>query len=162
MVPAIVGARSVGPGDGAATADTLVVGPDGHYGERARSALAELGSVACALARPDDALDVAWLVEQARPNVVVLDATGCEAAVARVIATLSEKEPRLGVVVVCEHLTVAARELQALPKWGWTRELRSAVQRAQIDGSPLVRPSALWTADRRDLRGVARRSAARR
>lgn len=156
MVPAIVGAKSIGPGEHKAVADTLVIAPDGHFCERARTVLAELGSVAFALAAPSDPRDVRWLVGQVRASVVVLDATGCEPAVARVIVALSESSPRLGVVVVCENLTDAARELDALPKWGWKRDLRSAVQSAQIDGSPLARRSVPWSADRRDLRGVGR------
>ena len=139
-----------------------MVTSDARYGERAQRVLGELGTVTLALAAPADPDDVSWLVEQARAGVLVLDATGCEATVGRIVTALSESAPRLGIVVVCEHLTDAAHELRALPKWGWTRELASAVQRAEIDGSPLARPSALWSADRRDLRGVGRGLPARR
>ena len=133
----------------------LVIAADERYGERAKAVLGEVASVHVALARPLDPSDVWWLAREQHADVVVLDATGCEAAIARVVEELSTRAPRLGVVVVCEHLTDAARELHALPKWGWTRELRAAVQRAQIDGSPLLRPAAPWRATRRDLRGVS-------
>ena len=71
-------------------------------------------------------------------DVVVLDATGCETAAGKVIATLAEKAPRTGVVVVCHHCTEAARELRALPKWGWTQDLRAGVELAYRDGNPLA------------------------
>jgi hypothetical protein len=134
---------------------TLVVANDAQYHARAKTVLGELGDVMFASAAPTDPEDVTWLVRQERADAVVLDATGCEAAVARVVAALSTAAPRLGVVVVCEHLTDAARELDALPKWGWTRELRAAVQRAQVDGSPLLRHESLSRAGRRELRGGA-------
>jgi hypothetical protein len=111
--------------------------------------------VTFASAAPTDPDDVTWLVRQERADVIVLDATGCEGAVARIIVALSTAAPRLGVVVVCEHLTEAARALAALPKWGWTRDLRGAVQRAQVDGSPLVRRESLSPTARRDVRGDA-------
>ncbi|MEA2220012.1 MAG: hypothetical protein QOJ35_2638 [Solirubrobacteraceae bacterium] len=140
----------------------LAIGADARYRDRVEEVVGELGSVAFAHAAPSDPHDVWSLVEQVRANVVVLDATGCEAAVARVVGALSSLAPRLGVVVVCEHLTEAACELQALPKWGWRRELRAAVQRAQVDGSPLARRGGLSHGARRDLRGVAPASLGRR
>ena len=123
-----------------ATTRTLVVGGDVGYRERALTVLGEIGSVTFALTPPTDPQDVSCLVRQARADVVVLDATGCESAVADVVAALAQAAPLLGVVVICEHLTEPARRLQALPKWGWTRQLRDAVQRAHIHGSPLARP----------------------
>jgi hypothetical protein len=42
----------------------------------------------------------------------------------------------VGVVVVCERPTAAARQLGALPKWGWTEDLRSAVESASVRGRP--------------------------
>lgn len=138
----------------AAPIGTLVVGGDIAYRERAVGVLGELGSVTFSLALPTDPEDVAWLVRQARADVVVLDATGCEAAVAKVVAALSQHAPRLGVVVVCEHLTQAARDLHALPKWGWKRELRTAVQRAGVEGNPLVHGRTALLAARRDLRNA--------
>jgi hypothetical protein len=141
----------------------LVVGMDGRYRERAHAVIGEFGSVSFAVTEPTDPEAVAMLARHEHADVVVLDATGCEAAVADVLAALASAAPRLGVVVVCEHLTDAARTLDALPKWGWRRELRIAVERARVQGSPLlVAPSAALRAERRDLRGVAPRSRARR
>jgi chemotaxis response regulator CheB len=148
--------------DGAATVRVLVVGTDARYRERARTVIGELGSVAFAVAAPTDPGDVCALIQRERADVVVLDATGCEAAVGRVLAALTAKLPRLGVVIVCEHLTDAARELNALPKWGWRNDLRAAVQLAHLDVSALARSSERWRSGRRDLRGVARPSASRR
>jgi len=149
--------------DHASALQVLVVGTDEHYRERAQVVLGELGSVAFAAVQPADQELVAELALHEQADVVVLDATACEAAAARVVATLATAAPRLGVVVVCEHLTHAARDLGALPKWGWMRDLRVAVQHAQIDGSPLVqRPTDRLLAGRRDLRDVAPGSTARR
>jgi tRNA A58 N-methylase Trm61 len=143
--------------------EVLVVGTDEHYRERARSVLGELGNVTFAAVQPADQELVAELALHEQADVVVLDATACEAAAERVVEALATAAPRLGVVVVCEHLTHAARDLGALPKWGWTRDLRVAVQHAQIDGSPLARrPTDRLLAGRRDLRGAAPGSIARR
>jgi hypothetical protein len=152
MEPGGTSSQSIPSTQVAAAARTLVVANDAHYHARAKTVLGELGDVTFASAAPTDPEDVTWLVCQERADVVVLDATGCEGAVARIIAALSTAAPRLGVVVVCEHLTDAARELDALPKWGWTRELRAAVQRAQVDGNPLLRRVSLSLTGRRDLR----------
>jgi CheY-like chemotaxis protein len=155
--------QSMAVGDRTSAAQVLVVGTDAHYRERAHAVLGELGSVTFAAVQPADPGTVTELASHEQADVVVLDATGCEAATASVVAALATAAPRLGVVVVCEHLTDAARDLGALPKWGWTRDLRVAVQHAQIDGSPLARrPTDRLLAGRRDLRGVAPRSIARR
>lgn len=132
---------------------TLVVAGDAPYRDRAQGVLGELGPMTFALALPTDPEDVAWLVRTSDAEVVVLDATGCEALVASVVETLAQRAPATGVVVVCEHLTQAARDLRALPKWGWRSELRAAVQRARLDGNPLVRRSKPLTGMRRELRG---------
>lgn len=149
---------------GAATVRVLVIGTDARYRERAQTVIGALGSVAFAVAEPSDPDDVAVLAHRERADVVVLDATGCEAAVARVVATLTAKVPRLGIVVVCEHLTDAARLLNALPKWGWRSELSAAVQHAHIDGSALSLSQSRerWRAGRRDLRGVTPAAGSRR
>jgi hypothetical protein len=140
----------------------LVVGTDLRYGERAHRVIDELGSVTFAVAEPTDPDAVGGLAQHEHADVVVLDATGCEASVAGVVAALALAAPALGIVVVCEHLTDPARELGALPKWGWTRELRDAVQHAHIGGSPLA-PARIPLRDaRRDLRGAAPGSIARR
>lgn len=149
---------------GGETVRVVVIGADARYRERAQTVIGPLGSVAFAVARPDDPGDVAVLAQRERADVVVLDATDCEAAVARVVAALAATSPRLGVVVVCEHLTDGARELGALPKWGWRSELSAAVQHAQIDGSAhsLARSRERWRAGRRDLRGVTPAAGSRR
>jgi len=143
-------------GDRASALRVLVVGVDEHYRERANAVIGELGGVTFADTRPTDPETVVALAGHEQADVVVLDATDCETAVACVVTALAVAAPRLGVVVVCEHLTDAARDLGALPKWGWTRDLRVAVQQAELDGSPLApRPAALPRPDaRRDLRGV--------
>jgi hypothetical protein len=133
----------------------VVVGADAGYRKRARTVVGELGSVAFGLGAPIATDDVLSLVRHERADVVVLDATDCEAGVAGVIVALAADAPRVGVVVVCEHLTTAARELRALPKWGWTRELSGAVQRAAVEGSPLVRPKRLLRGQRRERREAA-------
>lgn len=133
----------------------LVVGADADYRERAVSVLGELGRVAFALVAPTEPKDVWGLVEHEHADVVVLDATDCEAQAAKAITALWGFAPRLGVVVVCEHLTDAARDLNALPKWGWTRDLRAAVLFAHAEGNPLARRRALPGAGRRELRGLA-------
>jgi len=133
----------------------VVVAADAAYRARAETVLGELDGLVFALAAPTDPDEVWSLARREQAGVVVLDATGCESAVAGVIATLARVAPQLGVVVVCEHQTVASRELHALPKWGWTRELRDAVRRARRDGSPLVRPRALPRAGRREPLGPA-------
>jgi NAD(P)-dependent dehydrogenase (short-subunit alcohol dehydrogenase family) len=141
----------------------LVVSTDTHYHERVHAVIGELGSVSLAITQPTDAEAIDALATHEGARVVVLDATGCEATVAAVVAGLARSAPRLGVVVVCEHLTGAARTIEALPKWGWMRELRAAVERAQIDGSPLITPpAALLRGARRDLRGVGPGAIARR
>jgi hypothetical protein len=154
--------QSMAATDGADAIRVLVVGTDARYRERARTVVGALGSVAFAVAEPRDPNDMHALVQRERADVVVLDATGCEAAVARVVAALSSKVPRLGIVVVCEHLTEGARELNALPKWGWRSELSAAVQHAQIDGNALSVRSERWRGARRDLRGVAPTANSRR
>jgi hypothetical protein len=154
--------QTMAAANGVSAVRVLVIGTDARYRERAQTVIGELGSVVFAVAEPCDPDDVAVLAQRERADVLVLDATGCEAAVAHVVTTLAAKAPRLGVVVVCEHLTDAARALNALPKWGWRSELSAAVQHANIDGSPLARSRERWSSGRRDLRGVAPTPAARR
>jgi hypothetical protein len=137
------------------TLRALVVGDDAGYRRRAEQVIGEVGSVSFAVMPPTDPVDVVDLAERERAAVLVLDATGCEAQVTAVVRALAERVPQIGVVVVCEHLTEPARELRALPKWGWMRDLREAVQRAAIDGNPLGRPRALAANGRRDLRAIS-------
>jgi len=150
------------PDAAAAPIRALVVTADARFQQRAEGVIGAVGAVSLALMSPAGVDDVTWLVREARADVVVLDATDCEADVAGVLAALAVSTPRLGVVVVCEHLTTAARALGALPKWGWMRDLRVAVQQAHLDGSPLTLSRERLHAARRDLRGVGPGSAARR
>jgi hypothetical protein len=159
---ASVSRESMGPAEAQPALRVLVVGADARYRDRAQTVIGEVAGVSFARVAPTGPDDVWWLVKRERAEVVVLDATDCEAAVTDVIARLAAVAPKLGVVVVCEHLTNAARELHALPKWGWTSELRGAVLRAQRDGSPLTRVRVPRKSDRRDLRGVARAPVSRR
>ena len=99
--------------------------------------LGPAGPVALADAAPREPAAIARLVEEQRADVVVIDATGCEAAARAVIATLAQTAPRAGVVVVCQHGTDAARALGALPKWGWTKDLRASAESARREGNPL-------------------------
>jgi DNA-binding NarL/FixJ family response regulator len=127
---------------------TLVITPDLAYRERAWLVLSELGPVAFTLAELTDSEDIAGLLHEHPADVVLLDATGCETAAHEVIAALAETAPRTGIVVVCHHCTDPARELRALPKWGWTQDLRAAVEHAYREGNPL-RPAALGALRRR-------------
>jgi hypothetical protein len=154
--------QSAVPAARPALINALVVSADARFHQRAEGVIGEIGAVSSALTSPADATDVAWLVKKARADVVVLDASDCEASVAGVIAALAASTPRLGVVVVCEHLTSAAQGLGALPKWGWMRDLRVAVQHAHIDGSPLTPARDRLHTARRDLRGVGPGSVPRR
>lgn len=127
---------------------TLVVSPDLAYHERAMTVLGELGRVVCAVTGLSEPGDVVHLVVQERADVVLLDATGCESAARKVIAALADAAPRAGVVAVCHHCTEAARELDALPKWGWTQDLRAGIELAYREGNPLS-PLALRSLRRR-------------
>lgn len=115
----------------------MVISPDIAYRERAWTVLCELGSVSFALTALTEPDDIAGLLQDEPADVVLLDATGCETAAREVIARLAEASPRTGVVVVCHHCTEAARRLRALPKWGWTQDLRAAVELAYCEGNPL-------------------------
>jgi CheY-like chemotaxis protein len=126
---------------------TLVLGDDLAYRERALAVIGELGPVSFAsLAGCDDLADVLALVAHERPDVVVLDASAGEEAAVRVIGGLAGAAAPVGVVVVCEQSTAAARRLGARPKWGWTQDLRSAVEGAYAHGHPRL-PELLPTSD---------------
>lgn len=118
---------------------SLILGSDLPYRAHLIAVIGDLGPVAfatVALGERDDVADVLALVLHEHPDVVLLDATGCEAGVTHLVAALADASASLGVVVVCEHSTAAARRLGALPKWGWTQDLRSAVERAAVDRHP--------------------------
>ena len=127
---------------------TLVISPDLAYRDRAWTVLSELGPVAYAVTSLDEPEDIVSLLAQEPADVVLLDATGCEAAAGNVVAALAVSAPRTGVVVVCHHCTAAARALQALPKWGWTQDLRAGVELAYREGNPLC-PATLSALRRR-------------
>jgi len=127
---------------------TLVISCDLAYHRRAMMVLTELGPISFAAASLSDPDDVVSLLRIEGADVAVLDATDCEAAARRVIEALAPAAPRTGIVVVCHHCTDAARDLQALPKWGWTQDLRAAVELAYHDGNPLC-PGALSSSRRR-------------
>lgn len=110
----------------------LVAGGDVAFHERAHEVLAELGPVAFAATAPAGGDELLAAVYAQRPDVVVLDATDCETATGRLIAALAERAAHVGVVVVCEQATAAARRLGALPKWGWTQDLLRAVELASV------------------------------
>jgi DNA-binding NarL/FixJ family response regulator len=115
---------------------SLVLASDAAYCDRVLRVVGDLGPVLLAITaegqcgEPDDVLA---LVRRENPDVVVLDATGREAGVKHIATAIADTLPRVGVVIVCEHSTAAARQLGALPKWGWTQDLRDAVERAYAD-----------------------------
>jgi len=135
---------------------TLVVSGDLDYKDRALTVISELGPAAFAvgsLSAPEDVLNLA---AAERADVVVLDASGCEHDAAAVLSKLAERLPRVGIVVVCQHCSAAAVELDALPKWGWTQDLRAGIERAYREGNPLC-PGLLASVRRngpRERRGV--------
>jgi len=116
---------------------TLVVSRDLDYMDRALTVISELGPTAFAIGGLSDPTDVVKLLAAERADVVVLDATGCHDDAGAIISKLADALPRVGVVVVCQHCSDAARQLGALPKWGWTQDLRAGVERAYGDGNPL-------------------------
>jgi hypothetical protein len=124
----------------------LVAGGDDAFRERALDVFGELGPVAFTATAPAGREELLAAVRAERPDVVVLDATGREAAARRMIVALAESATPVGVVVVCEQATAAARRLGALPKWGWTQDLRRAVERASVgEGRPV--PEGFAAAD---------------
>ena len=125
----------------------LVAGSDVAFRERALGVLAELGTVGVTNAGPGELDALLAIVRDERPDVVLLDASGHEAEAGRFILTIAETSAPVGVVVVCEQATPGARRLAALPKWGWTQDLRSAVELASVGERPHV-PDGLAAAAR--------------
>jgi len=87
---------------------------------------------------------------------VLVDASEREHDAARAIRALARAAAGVGIVIVCEQSTSAAHRLGALPKWGWTEDLRSAVERASVeacpqlpvdDGAGTAGPLAGWSDD---------------
>ena len=116
---------------------TLVIARDLAFRQRAMTVLAELGVVSFAIASLDAREQVLALVEHERPDVVVLDATGCSAAIHALVYLLFEHAPRTGVVVVSSNGNDHRLGLPAVPKWGWACDLSHAVQEAYHHGNPL-------------------------
>jgi len=135
--PGFAGSQSLAPVIRLRPIRTLVVSLDGAYRARARTVLSALGPVAFAAPSLAEPAEVARRLLEERADVVVLDATGCEPEARAVIGRLAEVAPRTGVVVFCQHCTERARELGALPKWGWTQDLRAGVELAYREGNPL-------------------------
>jgi hypothetical protein len=116
---------------------SLVLSDEDSFRAHVLGVIADLGPVSfarIAISDTGDPADVVALVLHERPDVVLLDATGRESGARRALRALAESPVRAGVVVVCEHSTPAARQLGALPKWGWTQDLRGAVEQAFLDG----------------------------
>jgi DNA-binding NarL/FixJ family response regulator len=121
---------------------SLVLASDAAYCERVLAVVGDLGPVLLAMTAVHgcgDGADALALVRHENPDVVVLDATGCEEGVEHLLPVLADELPRVGVVVVCEHSTAAAQRLGALPKWGWTQDLHRAVERAYDDRGHRIR-----------------------
>lgn len=133
--------READPGAGATVIRlhemrTLVIARDLAFRQRALTVLADLGSVAFAVAPIEPAAEIVDLITRERADVVVLDATGCAPAVARVVHELCEVAPRIGVVLVGSRDDRSHR-LHTIDKWGWAEELTRAVQQAYHRGNPL-------------------------
>ncbi len=116
---------------------TLVIARDLAFRQRAMTVLGDLGLVSFAIAAIDDRANVLALIGQERPDVVVLDVTGCERSVAGAVYELYELAPRVGVVIVSADGDDGRLGLRALPKWGWAADLSRAVQQAYDHGNPL-------------------------
>src|SRR5688500_15025358 len=115
---------------------TLVVSRDLAFRQRAVTVLGDLGVASFAVASLEMADEVVELIERESPDVVMLDATGCQPAVARVVYNLCAVASRIGVVLVATR-SEGAHSLPTLDKWGWAEELSRAVQDAYRRGNPL-------------------------
>ena len=80
---------------------------------------------------------LASTIAEERPDVVVLDATGCTQAIGGLVYELYEHAPRTGVVLVSSSGQDERLGLPTLPKWGWAADLSHAVQEAYHHGNPL-------------------------
>lgn len=115
---------------------TLVIARDLAFRQRAVTVLGDLGVVAFVVAPIEPAGAVVELIRRERADVVMLDATGCAPAVARLVYELYEIAPRVGIVLVGSRDDRSHR-LPTLDKWGWAEELSHAVQQAYHRGNPL-------------------------
>ena len=116
---------------------TLTIARDLAFRQRAMTILSDLGPTAFAVTPLERTDEVLALVAEQRADVVVLDVTFSAAALVHVIAALSEKAPRLGVVAVSDRGNTDRRSMPILAKWGWAAELSRAVQDAYRHGNPL-------------------------
>lgn len=119
---------------------TLVIARDLAFRQRAVTVLEDLGVVAFVVAPIEPVSAVVELIQRERADVVMLDATGCAPAVARVVYELREFAPCVGVVLVGNRDDRSHR-LHTLDKWGWAEELSRAVQQAYHRGNPLKEES---------------------
>ena len=122
---------------------TLVIARDLAFRQRAMTVLADLGVVSFAIVGIDARARVLALIDEERPDVVVLDATGCTQAIGGLIYELYEHAPRMGVVLVSATGEDERLGLPTLPKWGWAADLSHAVQEAYHRGSPLKEETTL-------------------
>jgi len=121
---------------------TLVIARDLAFRRRAMTVLGELGWVGFAIAAPDREQDLVGMVSRMRADVVVLDATACAPAVTRIVTDLTERVPRVGVVVVSEEDLPAPFDRPAVRKWGWGADLFHAVEVAHRDAAALPHEAA--------------------
>ncbi|HWI07427.1 MAG TPA: hypothetical protein VNT54_07910 [Solirubrobacteraceae bacterium] len=122
---------------------TLVIARDLAFRQRAMTVLADVGVVAFAIAGADSREQVHALLADERPDVVVLDATGCTQAISGLVYELYERAPRMGVVLVSSTGDDERLGLPTLPKWGWAADLSHAVQEAYHHGNPLSEETTL-------------------
>ncbi|MEJ7826177.1 MAG: hypothetical protein WKF48_12145 [Solirubrobacteraceae bacterium] len=120
---------------------TMTIARDLAFRQRAMTVLADLGPAAFAVAALEEPDDVVALVVQQRADVVILDVTVSAPALAHVVLALSERVPRVGVIVVSDHVECAGHALPVLAKWGWAADLSRAVQDAYRHGNPLKEAS---------------------
>ncbi len=116
---------------------TLVISRDLAFRQRAMTVLDGLGPTSFAVAGLDARDEVAALVADQRPDVVVLDATACAPVIGGLVHELCDRVPDVGVVIVSSTVADDRFGLPALPKWGWAADLSRAVQEARRDGNPL-------------------------
>ena len=125
------------------TIRTLVIARDLAFRERAMTVLADLGVASFAIAAIDAHGRVLALIDHERPDVVVLDATGCAASIGNLVCELYEHAPRMGIVIVSSNDRDERLGLPSLPKWGWAADLARAVQEAYRQGNPLTEKTAI-------------------
>lgn len=116
---------------------TLVISRDLAFRQRATTVLAELGVVSFVIAGIEARDAALELIRHQRPNVVVLDATGCESLIAGVVLELGKLAPHVGVAIVSAVADDLCVGLPVVPKWGWATDLMRAVQDAYRGGNPL-------------------------